>query len=147
MNQCSRFIGLSLLGTCLVLAPFATCLGQKVTPTDGKAVFVGGANQEIRTIRQDVGHSTTVKPEPVLHPGELLVPGASNAYGVDLFLTLSAPGLTSGNLLLSPYSISSAMVLVGEGSRGQTAHEISTTFHFGSDLSSAARASRSSTLG
>lgn len=139
MNEQSRLIRLLLLVICSVLSPLTTCRGHRASPTDGKQSHVRGLEQETRTITKETGHSTTAKPEPVLHPGEFLVPGASNAYGLDLFLTLSVPELSSGNLLLSPYSISSAMVLVGEGSRGQTAHEISTTFHFGSDLSSAAR--------
>ncbi len=57
-----------------------------------------------------------------------------NSFGMRLLREVGLRGDRLSNQILSPYSISSAMVLVAEGAHGQTAHEIAATFHFGSDL-------------
>jgi serpin B len=53
--------------------------------------------------------------------------GASNRFTFDLYNRLR--GL-NGNLLFSPYSISTALSMVYEGARGTTADEMQIVFHF-----------------
>lgn len=52
-----------------------------------------------------------------------------NALGFDLYSSLSK---RPGNLVFSPYSISSALAMIYAGARGQTEAEIAAAAHFGS---------------
>ena len=107
----------------------------------------GCAAQVTQPVTKDTGPKVASNPGPATVPGRFSVPASSNAYGLDLFRSLSASGPASGNLFLSPYSVSSAMVLVAKGSHGSTADQFAATFHFGSDLKTAGRAFRISTPG
>ena len=52
---------------------------------------------------------------------------ASNRFSFDLYRRYSSD---SGNILFSPYSISTALSMVYEGARGETADEMESVFHF-----------------
>ena len=52
---------------------------------------------------------------------------ASNRFAFDLYNTLSTE---NDNILFSPYSISTALSMVYEGARGETAEEMQNVFHF-----------------
>ncbi|KAI6054585.1 leukocyte elastase inhibitor [Marmota monax] len=54
---------------------------------------------------------------------------ANTLFALDLFLALSENNPT-GNIFISPFSISSAMGMVFLGTRGNTAAQLSKTFHF-----------------
>ncbi|XP_048204474.1 leukocyte elastase inhibitor [Perognathus longimembris pacificus] len=54
---------------------------------------------------------------------------ANTRFTLDLFLALSENNPT-GNIFISPFSISSALAMVLLGSRGNTAAQLSKTFHF-----------------
>ena len=51
----------------------------------------------------------------------------NNAFALQLYGTLRS---TDGNLVLSPYSISSALAMTYAGARGQTARQMEQTLHF-----------------
>ncbi len=51
----------------------------------------------------------------------------SNAFAIDLYSRLASH---PGNLLFSPYSISSALTMAYAGARGQTATQMAHTLHF-----------------
>ena len=68
--------------------------------------------------------------------------GANNRFAVTLFGRLAGAG---GNLLFSPYSLTSALTLLDAGARGATATEIGTALHLpfsGAKLTTAAGALR-----
>jgi serpin B len=52
----------------------------------------------------------------------------NSAFAIELYRRLVGAG--TGNLFLSPYSISTAMAMVATGARGETAKEIEAAFHF-----------------
>jgi serpin B len=52
---------------------------------------------------------------------------ASNRFSFDLYRRYSSDG---GNVLFSPYSISTALSMTYEGARGETADEMEAVFHF-----------------
>nr|XP_054969111.1 leukocyte elastase inhibitor isoform X2 [Pan paniscus] len=54
---------------------------------------------------------------------------ANTRFALDLFLALSENN-PAGNIFISPFSISSAMAMVFLGTRGNTAAQLSKTFHF-----------------
>ena len=66
------------------------------------------------------------EPEAVSYEGMEQAIDANNAFGFDLFRAL---GSEKGNAIFSPYSISSALGMVYEGARGETADEIRRVFH------------------
>lgn len=55
---------------------------------------------------------------------------ANNQFAIDLYHQLG-----DGNVLFSPYSISSALAMTYEGANGQTKEEIKNVFHFPDNLS------------
>jgi serpin B len=111
---------------CAQLSLLTTCLAQP--------------EEQSTTVITDSGQPATNQSERGVKPDEFSVADACNAYGFDLFVGLSGQETGSGNLLFSPYSISSAMVLVAEGSRGVTADQLAATFHFGPNVQAAGRA-------
>lgn len=54
---------------------------------------------------------------------------ASNAFGVDLFRELAKKN-TSGNLFISPYSMSVALTMAAEGARAETESEMAAVLRF-----------------
>jgi serpin B len=56
------------------------------------------------------------------------VANSSNAFGIDLYHKLAD---NESNVFFSPWSITSAMLMVQEGARNQTADEIANVFHLG----------------
>jgi serpin B len=52
---------------------------------------------------------------------------ASNSFAFELYRKYSSD---NGNILFSPYSISTALSMVYEGARGETANEMEAVFHF-----------------
>jgi len=58
---------------------------------------------------------------------------ANNKFAIDFYKKLSSE--EEGNLFFSPYSISTALAMTYEGTRGKTAEEISNVFGFSSDSS------------
>jgi serpin B len=62
------------------------------------------------------------------------VAGANNLFAYDLYATLAnTPAGAGQNLFYSPFSISSALALAGEGAKGKTADEIFSVFHLPKD--------------
>ena len=80
------------------------------------------------------GDDTLVKeiePQDVPYKGdkedrETLVKG-NNEFAFDLYARLSQK---EGNIIFSPYSISTALAMTYGGARGKTAHEMAKTLHF-----------------
>lgn len=59
------------------------------------------------------------------------VEAANNRFASDLYMTLAKnPDNAGHNLFYSPFSISSALAITGEGAKGKTRDEIFTVFHF-----------------
>jgi len=56
------------------------------------------------------------------------VVNANNQFALELYSKLSTDG--NKNIFYSPFSISSALAMVYEGAKGQTANEIKSVFHF-----------------
>nr|4GA7_A Chain A, Leukocyte elastase inhibitor [Homo sapiens]4GA7_B Chain B, Leukocyte elastase inhibitor [Homo sapiens] len=63
------------------------------------------------------------------HSGMEQLSSANTRFALDLFLALSENN-PAGNIFISPFSISSAMAMVFLGTRGNTAAQLSKTFHF-----------------
>jgi len=78
---------------------------------------------------------------PVVTPGSSsatenakAVVEANNLFCFDLYDQLSGdPGNAGKNIFFSPFSISAALAITGEGARGRTAEEIWSVFHFPKD--------------
>lgn len=71
------------------------------------------------------------EPEPAIAvPDEDLkaLAEGNNAFAIDLYKKVAEEH--EGNLILSPYSISSALAMTYAGARGQTATEMATALHF-----------------
>jgi serpin B len=60
------------------------------------------------------------------------VVSANNQFALDLYAKLK---VENGNIFFSPFSISSALAMVYEGAKGDTAGEIQSVFHFPADAS------------
>ncbi len=59
---------------------------------------------------------------------------ANNRFAFDMYHLLAGdPGNAGENIFFSPFSISAALAITGEGARGQTANEIWLVFHFPED--------------
>jgi serpin B len=56
---------------------------------------------------------------------------SNTGFALDLYGALAKKG--GGNLLFSPYSISTALAMTWAGARGQTAEEMARVLHFASD--------------
>lgn len=98
----------------------------------------------------DLAQKSAVNPSPTSSPQETrvitTVPGttdsgnaqmkesvaaANNRFASDLYTTLAKnPDNAGHNLFYSPFSISSALAITGEGAKGKTADEIFSVFHF-----------------
>jgi serpin B len=63
----------------------------------------------------------------MIENGTALVIRANNQFSIDLYSELKGE---EGNIFFSPYSISTALAMLYEGARGQTADEIQEVFHF-----------------
>jgi serpin B len=82
---------------------------------------------------QDTRVMTTVPvtTNPGNAPGEMSVEAANNRFAYDLYETLAKNPANSGqNLFYSPFSLSSALAITGEGAKGKTHDEIFSVFHF-----------------
>jgi serine protease inhibitor len=121
-----------LLIVCGVLAPATIGDGQGLSPSD--------ARQSRADKLPANGPGALTKHDTVTRAKSFSVPEASNAYGLDLVHALTAREPWPANLVFSPYSISSAMILVAEGAAGPTAVQFGAAFHFGADLKNAGRA-------
>ncbi len=62
------------------------------------------------------------------------VSDANNQFAIDLYSRYAIEKNSDANLFFSPFSISSAMAMVYEGAKGQTAQEIGSVFHFPADI-------------
>jgi serpin B len=62
------------------------------------------------------------------------VSDANNQFAVDLYSRYASEKDSGENIFFSPFSISSAMAMVYEGAKGQTAQEIENVFHFPADI-------------
>jgi len=59
---------------------------------------------------------------------------ANNRFAFEMYHRLAGdPGNAGENIFFSPFSISAALAITGEGARGQTADEIWSVFHFPED--------------
>ncbi len=68
-------------------------------------------------------------PEPKPEPEDINnVIDANNRFALDYYFQLKEEN--SGNIFLSPFSISSALAMTYEGAKGQTAEEMRTVFYF-----------------
>jgi len=70
-------------------------------------------------------------PGPPDPAAERIVTDANNRFAFDLYSQLKEG--ENANLFFSPFSISSALAITGEGAKGQTADEIRSVFYFTSD--------------
>jgi serpin B len=62
------------------------------------------------------------------------VPDANNQFATDLYMRYAGEKNPSDNIFFSPFSISSAVAMVYEGAKGQTATEIANVFHFPANI-------------
>lgn len=59
---------------------------------------------------------------------------ANNQFSFDLYQRYVSEKGSNENIFFSPFGISSAMAMVYEGAKGQTAQEIANVFHFPADI-------------
>ena len=121
------------------VSPHSACFPSEPVGLQDKPALVKDMNPEAKSPAQKPVQAKGDQPTQNANPGEVTAASASNAYGLDLFRQLMPQNGSRGNQFISPYSISSTMVLVAEGSGGKTAAQIATTFHFGSDLEGLSR--------
>ena len=82
---------------------------------------------------QETGVMTTlpVTPDSGNAPEEQSVAAANNRFASDLYMALAQnPDNAGHNLFYSPFSMSSALAITGEGAKGKTHDEIFSVFHF-----------------
>lgn len=72
-----------------------------------------------------------IPPGPPDTAAERIITDANNRFAFDLYSQLKEG--ENANLFFSPFSISSALAITGEGAKGQTADEIRSVFYFPSD--------------
>jgi serpin B len=87
-------------------------------------------------------------PPPIVHPTATLSPAqvaaeksagqSIDAFGLELYKALQAETGGSGNLFLSPFSISTALAMVYAGARGDTAAQMASVLHLSGDAASIA---------
>jgi serpin B len=70
-------------------------------------------------------------PSPSDEPPRVQAARSVNSFGLDLYSRLSPK---PGNLIYSPYSISTALAMTGAGARGQTWEQIAQVFHLSGDV-------------
>jgi serpin B len=116
-----RFLGVpALAAVALFFIMIAGCTGTAPVPPGSQEGLVTPA--------------TTVSPV-VTAPGTPVdartVSEANNRFAFDLYSRLAKDsGNADSNLFFSPYSISSALAIAGEGAKGKTAEEIRSVFYF-----------------
>lgn len=79
-------------------------------------------------ITQAVGNSSESNSYQIARVDNNAIVNQNNQFAIDLYNQLQRE--ISGNLFFSPYSLSTAMAMTYEGSRNQTAIQISQVFHF-----------------
>ena len=75
--------------------------------------------------------TTTTTPDLFRATG---VSAGNNQFALDLYSRYASEKGANENLFFSPFSISSALAMVYEGAKGQTAQEIGNVFHFPTDI-------------
>ncbi len=97
-------------------------------------VFLSGCTA--KSIKSLDDNKTSIKPKKSLDDSEISIDGlsavieANNNFAFDLY---SKYKIEEGNIFFSPYSISTALAMIYEGAKGQTAKEIQSVFHFPKD--------------
>jgi serpin B len=80
---------------------------------------------------------------PVLTPAQIAAETAAgqsiNALGLDLYNTLQTAAGGSGNMILSPLSISTALVMAYAGANGETAAQMASVLHLSGSQASTAQ--------
>jgi serpin B len=122
MNQKLAGIGILLsLVIAALLISGCTDLAQK----PGVNASPTSSPQETRVITPVPGTTDSGNGQP-----EKSVAAANNRFASDLYTTLAQnPDNAGHNLFYSPFSISSALAITGEGAKGKTRDEIFSVFH------------------
>lgn len=76
------------------------------------------------------GRLTAPHERSSLSPDAQSVATANNRFALDIYRELSAAAKPGDNLLVSPFSISTALAMTYAGARGNTAAEMADTLHF-----------------
>lgn len=105
----------------VVLIIFVSGCVQEKTPTAGDGGATPPPTQNITSIADDAKASSDDVSSAV---------NASNQFALELYSELEDG---DGNIFFSPWSISTALAMAYEGSRGQTKEEIRSVFHFQDD--------------
>lgn len=106
-----RWLGIALLGLCV-----GACASPVTPPTPESQSEPRSAPEPEEQIPV-----ASVEDVKVLSEG-------NNAFAIDLYKKLAAG--TDGNIVLSPYSIRTALAMTYAGARGQTADEMRKVLHF-----------------
>jgi serpin B len=125
-----RYLHVIALGVALTLiaaacgdatetAPSTAATSSTTGPPDSIPTTVPFVNGE--EIRLDLPRATVEVSEADLAS----VVGGDNQFGLDLFAAVA----TDGNVMLSPYSIATALSMLYPGARGATAEEIAAVLH------------------
>ena len=139
MCKPSRLNRFALLLLFVGVSPHSACYPSERVGLQDKPASVKDMDREAKNPAQKPVQAKVDQATLNTNPGGVTAASASNAYGLDLLRQLMPQNGSRGNQFISPYSISSAMVLVAQGSGGKTAAQIATTFHFGSDLEGLSR--------
>jgi len=87
----------------------------------------------LKNVNNQNSATTTILPKPNLFQADN-ISNANNQFAVDLYLRYAKEKNPNENIFFSPFSVSSAMAMVYEGAKGQTAQEIGGVFHFPEDI-------------
>jgi serpin B len=87
-----------------------------------------GAGLLPRSLESTRANTTLTNAKGPTPKGIKAVVAANNRFAFDLYSALGDS--ETGNLVYSPYSISSVMAMVYEGAKGKTSSEVKSVFHF-----------------
>lgn len=123
-----EFISAGIIVSLIIAALLtAGCTG----PAQPAAPAVSPAPSQEET----TGATPSPSPSSTAHSGDAgLIATAENQFAFDLYPALAAlPETANKNLFCSPFSLSTALAITGEGANGKTADEILTVLHLPKD--------------
>lgn len=129
----------ALFATCLALV-FSACGPRELETPNNLASDPNPTSEPATTSEPDnpaQPHATLSAPSEAQ---TFAFARSTQEFGVDLYRRLATRDAASGNLLISPASLATALAMTYGGARGQTATQMAQVLHFGDDAEALHRA-------